>query len=201
MRTTRTKLLLAGVAALITAACVIVPDTLASADVVTPPGSCTATGHWVSEGVTRNSTSYMPSDVVIVPQKDKVDWQGHEHGEPIGYFGPPRPIDGAVQVTLPFGIKVTVWHWGGDKSPRYSNEGQEAYNVPSLLVGIRMQLSGYEKDNGALVCSGSVYVEVAGSRLKNPLGWIGLAGIVIFGAGLLAAGLRKTELAYDDINP
>lgn len=201
MRKTRTKLLLAGAAALITGACVILPGTLASADVVTPPGSCTATGHWVHQRYIRTSTSYVPSDVVAVPQKDTVDWQGHEHGKPIGYFGPPRPIDGAVQVTVPFGIKVTVWHWGGDKSPRYSNEGQESYNVPSLLIGVRMKLSGYEKDNGQLVCSGSVYVQVIGSRLKSPLGWIGLAGIVVFGAGLLAAGFRKTELAYDDLNP
>lgn len=180
---------------------VVVPATVAGADVVTPPGACTATGHWVTEGVTRASTQYVPSDIVKIPQKDTVDWQGHEHGEPIGYFGPPRPIDGAVQVTLPFGIKVTVWHWGGDKSPRYSNEGQESYNVPSVLVRIPLKLSGYEKDDGALVCSGSVYLEVAGSRFKNPVGWGALAGFVIFGALMLAAGLRKTKLAYDDINP
>jgi len=180
---------------------VLLPTALASADVVTPSGACTATGHWVNAGFTKSSTDYVPSYIVKVPQKDKVNWVGHEHGEPIGYFGPPRPIDGAVQVTVPFGISVTVWHWGGDKSPRYSNEGQESYNVPSVLIGIPMKLSGYEKDNGTLVCSGSVYVEVMGSKIKNPLGWAGIAGIVIFGAGLLAAGFRKTELAYDDLNP
>ncbi len=202
MTTLRTRLLACFAAvAVLTGAVVLVPALTASADVVTPSGACTATGHWVGQGVTRSSTSYVSSDVVTVPQKDKVNWQGHEEGKPIGYFGPSRPIDGAVQVTVPFGIKVTVWHWGGHNSQRYSNEGQESYHVPSVLVGIRMKLSGYERDNGKLICSGSVYVQVIGSRFKNPIGWAGLAGIVVFGAGLLAAGFRKTELAYDDINP
>jgi hypothetical protein len=188
-------------AALVGGSVLLFPGAMAAANVITPPAACTATGHWLSAGFTKSSTQYVPSDIVKIPQKDKVDWIGHEDGKPIGYFGPPRPIDGAVQVTVPFGISVTVWHWGGHKSPRYSNEGQESYNVPSILIGIPMKLSGYEKDNGVTVCSGSVYVEVTGSRIKNPLGWAGLAGIVIFGAGLLAAGFKKTRPAYDDLNP
>lgn len=194
-------LICAAVGALLTGAAVALPATLASADVVTPAGTCTATGHWVHAGFTRSSTQYKPNDVVLIPQKDTVNWDGHEFGKPIGYFGSPRPIDGAVQVTVPFGIKVTIWHWGGDKSPRYSNEGQEAYNVPSALVGVKLKLSGFENDNGARVCSGSVYVEVTGSKIKNPVGWAGIGGSALFAAGLLAAGFRKTRLAYDDINP
>jgi hypothetical protein len=179
----------------------LVPAATASADVVKPPGACTATGHWLGAGFTKNSTDYNSNDVIVIPQKDVVDWEGHELGKPIGYFGPARPIDGAVTVTLPFDIKVNVWHWGGDKSPRYSNKGQESYNVPSALIGIKLQLSGFEKDNHNLVCSGSVYLEVAGSKTKNPIGWGGVIGSVIFAAGLLFAGFRKTRLAYDDINP
>ena len=183
------------------AAAVAIPVAMASADVVTPSGECTATGKWVTAGVTHSSTQYQPSDVVLVPQKDTVNWTGQELGKPIGYFGPPRPIDGKVQVTIPFGISVTVWHWGGHASPRYSNDGQEAYDVPSALIGIKLKLSGYESDNGKTVCSGSVYVEVEGSKTKNPVGWGALAGSVIFLAGMLAAGFRKTRLAYDDVNP
>jgi len=189
------------VGAVVIGTAVAFPAALASADVVTPPGTCTATGHWVQGGFTRSSTDYKPKDVVLVPQKDTVNWDGHEFGKPIGYFGPPRPIDGAVQVAVPFGVNVTIWHWGGHQSPRYSNEGQEAYNVPSILIGVKLKLSGYENDNGKRVCSGSVYVEVTGSKIKNPIGWAGIGGSVIFAAGLLAAGFRKTKLAYDDINP
>ncbi len=201
-RLARMLLATAVVAIAATGFAVVGSSSVASASVVTPPGTCTASGHWVHAGLTENSTEYVPSDVIVIPQKDTVDWVGHELGKPIGYFGTPRPIDGAVQVIIPFGVGgVNIWHWGGDKSPRYSNEGQESYNVPSVLIGIKMKLSGFEKDNGKLICTGSVYVEVAGSKIKNPLGWAGIAGILVFGAGLLAAGFRKTKLAYDDLNP
>jgi hypothetical protein len=189
------------IGAVLLVAVLALPAALASADVVAPPGSCTATGQWVQAGFSKSSTDYTPNDVVLIPQKDTVNWQGHESGKPIGYFGPPRRIDGAVQVELPYGIKVSIWHWSGDKSQRYSNEGQEKYNVPSVLIGIKLKLSGDENDNGTRVCSGSVYVEVKGSKLKNPVGWAGIGGSVVFAAGLLAAGFRKSKLAYDDINP
>jgi hypothetical protein len=186
---------------LLTGAIVLFPATLAAADVITPTGACTASGHWVAGNFTKNSTDVQPKDVTLIPQKDTVNWEGHEMGKPIGYSGPPRPIDGQVQVELPFFVKVTVWHWGGDKSPRYSNQGQERYNVPSALIGIKLHLKGYENDNGKRVCTGEAILEVAGSKTKNPVGWAGLVGSVVFLAGLLAAGLRKTQPAYDDINP
>jgi hypothetical protein len=186
---------------LLAGAVVVFPAAVASADVITPAGACTASGHWVAGNFTKNSTDVQPKDVTLIPQKDTVDWEGHEMGKPIGYFGPPRPIDGKVQVALPFGVKVTVWHWGGDKSPRYSNKGQERYNVPSAMIGIKLHLTGYEKDSGKLVCSGEAILEVSGSKTKNPVGWAGIVGSVVFLAGLLAAGFRKTVPAYDDINP
>lgn len=188
-------------ALLFTALCLASIPT-ASADVVTPPGACTATGHWVTAGLSYSSTQFVPSSVVQVPQKDRVNWVGQEGGKPIGYFGPPRPIDGAVQVQLPYDLPaVTIWHWGGDKSPRYSNEGQESYNVPSELIGVKLKLTGYEKDNGTLVCSGSVYLEVTGSKVTNPAGWIAVGGAAFMLGLMLAAGFRKTTVAYDDLHP
>jgi hypothetical protein len=180
---------------------VALPTALASADVVTPMGACTASGQWAHAGFTRNSTDYSPSDVVLVPQRDVVNWEGHEFGKPIGYFGPARAIDGAVQLHIPFGVNVSIWHWSGQHSQRYSNRGQESYNLPSALIGIKLKLSGYENDDKNRVCTGSVYLEVSGSKLKNPVGWAGLVGTAVFLAGLVIAGFRKTKLAYDDINP
>jgi hypothetical protein len=186
---------------LVIGSAVVLPMAVASADVVTPANTCTATGAWVTGGFTKSSTAYSSNDVVMVPQKDTVNWQGHEFGKPIGYVGPARAIDGAVQVHVPFGLDVSIWHWSGSHSQRYSNEGQESYNVPSVLIGVKLKLSGYENEGGRRVCTGSVYVEVAGSKTKNPIGWAGIGGTALFGAGLLAAGFRKTKLAYDDINP
>jgi hypothetical protein len=124
----------------------------ASADVITPPGACVASGHWVGAGFTKSSPQYDQSSVISVPRKDTVDWQGSVHGAPLGYIGPTRPIDGAVQLEVPLGIKVTIWHWDGHSS-RYSNAGQESYDLPTALVGVKLKLSGYEKDSGSTVCS------------------------------------------------
>ena len=79
-----------------------------------------------------------------------------------------------------------------------SNAGAESYRLPSILIGVKLQLTGYEKDAGRTVCSGSVFVEVAGSKFQNPLGWVAAAGSVLFLGGIVAAGFRKVRLADDD---
>ena len=99
---------------------------------------------------------------------------------------------------LPGSFDVSIWHWGEAESARYSNAGAESYRLPSILIGVKLQLTGFEKDGGRTVCQGSVFVEVAGSKFKNPLGWVGLAGSVLFLGGLVAAGFRKVRPAYDD---
>jgi len=173
----------------------------AAADIVSPPGACTATGHFGHANLTEHSTADVPSDVIVVPQADVVQWSGHEHGRPIGYVGLKRPISGAVQLVLPGSLAVSIWHWGDAESARYSNAGAESYRLPSILIGVKLQLTGFEKDSGRTVCQGSIYVEVAGSTFKNPLGWVGLAGSVLFLGGLVVAGFRKVRPAYDDVKP
>jgi hypothetical protein len=170
----------------------------AAADVVSPPGACTATGQFSHPVQTDRSTTYVPSDVIVVPQSDVVQWSGHEHDKPIGYVGAKRPIEGAVQLVLPGSFDVSIWHWGEAESTRYSNAGAESYRLPSILIGVKLQLTGYEKDAGRTVCSGSVFVEVAGSKFQNPLGWVAAAGSVLFLGGIVAAGFRKVRLADDD---
>jgi Na+-transporting NADH:ubiquinone oxidoreductase subunit NqrD len=44
-----------------------------------------------------------------------------------------------------------------------------------------------------------VFVEVAGSTLANPLGWVGLAGSALFLLGLVLAGFRKVRPSADDV--
>jgi hypothetical protein len=173
----------------------------AAADVVSPPGACTATAVFSHPKLTDESTSYVPSDVIVIPQTNVVQWSGHEHGKPIGYTGPERPIAGAVQLVLPGSFDVSIWRWGDAESNRYSNAGAESYRLPSILIGVKLKLTGFEKDSGRTVCTGSVYVEVAGSTLKNPLGWVSLVGSALFLGGLVAAGFRKVRPAYDDVNP
>jgi hypothetical protein len=67
-----------------------------------------------------------------------------------------------------------------------------------------MKLHGEHLESGKPVCTGSVYVKVAGSAPSNPIFW---AAIVVMTIGLLlsiAAGrpvFKKTAPAFEDINP
>jgi hypothetical protein len=165
----------------------------ASADVVSPPGACNATGDFTHAKLTVHSAAYAPSDVIVVPRVDVVQWSGHEHNRPIGYVGAKRPIAGAVRLLLPGSFDVSLWSWSEAESTRYANAGAESYKLPSILIGVKMQIDAYEADAGRTVCSGSVFVEVAGSKLANPLGWVGLGGSALFLVGLVVAGFRKVR--------
>jgi len=182
---------------------------LAAFGATTPPvltqsaitGPCFVSGKFVSEGDTKTSAQYSPQSTVLVPKADTVDWFGDENGAKLGYTGPVRSIDGAIQLSLPLSFNVTIWHWSGDMSARYSNAGQEVYNLPSVLAGIKLKLSGHETENGTQTCDGSVYVEFKGSKFSNPIGWAAAAGSLLFLGGLVFAGFRKSAPAYDDLNP
>ena len=164
-------------------------------------GPCFVSGQFVSQGTTKSSTQYSPSSTVLIPKADTVNWFGNENGAKLGYLGPARRIDGAIQLALPLKFNVTIWHWSGTMSRRYSNSGQETYNLPSLLAGVKLQLSGYENENNNKTCDGSVYVKFAGSKFSNPIGWAGAGGSVILLGALVRSGFRKSAPAYDDINP
>jgi hypothetical protein len=189
---------LAGVATL---ACALVTMQVAAADVVTPPGSCAGSGTWQKAGFTELSSKHSPSDVIKVPQADTVRWAGNIKGFRLGSTGPRRPIDGAVELQLPIG-KVNIDTWGGT-SARYANTGEHKYNLPSVLIGVKMKIKGFHKDNGKLTCSGSVYMKVEGSAFKNPLALVAVGGLVIFGGLLLFAGrpVFKKLSAFEDANP
>lgn len=191
--------LVAGAAAT-AASALLLPAPTAGADIVQPPGACTGRATFASTGTTDVSTAYIPSDVIKVPQVATVRWEGNEKGYPVGSFGPRRTINGAVTLALPIG-SATIWHWGGS-STRYANAGIESYSLPSVVDNVKLQLTGYENDGGAVTCSGSVFVETLGTTFANPLTYGSLAGIVIFGGVLLFAGkaVFKKEWAYDDID-
>jgi hypothetical protein len=173
----------------------------ASADVVSPPGACAGSGHWVKANLDETSAEHKPDDVIKVPRSDTVQWAGNIKGNQLGAVGPDRPISGSVQLDLPIG-SVTVDSWGGS-SDRYANKGEHSYDLPSVLSGIKIKLHGEHKDNGVVTCSGSVYVQVEGSAFSNPLTWGGLGGLVISGGALVFAGrpsFRK-RWAFEDTNP
>jgi hypothetical protein len=164
----------------------VLAATPASADMVTPPGSCVGLGQWQAGGFTEVSTQHVPSDVIDVPLKDTIKYAGSENGAKLSTKGPRREIEGAVRIDMPYG-NVEIDSWGGS-STRYANTGTHAYDFPKILGGVKVKLSGYHKDAGTLTCSGSVYLRLAGGGFDNPLEWASLAGLVLTGGTLLWAG-------------
>ena len=182
---------------------VLVPAGYAAADVVSPPGSCVGSGTWTKGGFTEDSTKHVPSDVIVIPRADTVQWAGNEKGFALGAVGPRRDISGKVQVVLPLIGQATVDKWGGS-SVRYANTGRHTYNLPKAVVGIKVKLKGFHKDGGTTTCSGSVFLKVAGKSTSNPLLLGAIGGLVISGGVLLFAGkkvVRKVAPAFEDVNP
>ena len=198
---TRVVIRRAAAAALVVIATASVAPAGAHADVITPAGECVGSGRWKASGVVESSTALVPSDVVVVPRADTVAWSGNIKGFALGAAGPRRTISGEVQLDLPIGA-ATIDSWGGS-SVRYANEGEHAYHLPSVLVGVKMRLHGAHRENGVLRCSGSVYVKVAGSVWSNPLAY-GSLGLLALSAGALVFAGRpvfRKEWAYEDRNP
>jgi hypothetical protein len=163
---------------LVSAAAVLIPAAAAHADVVTPPGACYGAGKWVGGNLLELSTSHQRSDVITVPQKDTVQWAGGIGTHKPGETGARRAIAGKVRFDLPIGGSVDFKTWGGS-STKLANTGSTRYSFPTVLVGLKIKLSGFHKDGGALTCSGSVYVRIAGKKTKNPLFWGGLGALVV----------------------
>ena len=157
----------------------------AGADVITPPGACSASGTWQESGQTEASADHVPSDVIEIPRSDTVAWMGSVGGHAVGDTGPRRAIAGRIQLDLPIGT-VTIDDWDGE-SESYANSGERSYDLPSLLTGIEVRLHGEHREDGAVVCSGEVGMKVAGSVWSNPLSYGSLVVLAVSAAGLVAA--------------
>jgi hypothetical protein len=165
----------------------------AGADVVSPPGACTAIGIWKKGSITEKSVDHSSSDVIKIPHHDIVGWKGTLEG---GKFGKKtssrRDISGSVVIVLPLSQKLTVDTW--DKATvKTANKGRHGYNLPSFFTGVKFKLKGHHDENGQQVCSGSVYLQVDGSSTSNPLLWASIVGIVVGLGGLLLAGRQVVE--------
>ena len=156
----------------------------AGADIVTPPGACIGSATWHSNGQQETSTAHKTSDVIEIPAKDTVTYSGKIANQPA--VGPERTISGFVKISLPVG-KATLYSWGGSSS-KYANSGDKKYTISSAFRGIKLKLSGEHRDNGAVTCSGSVFVKIKGSGVTSPLGIASIGVLVVSGGILVFAG-------------
>jgi hypothetical protein len=137
-----------------------VPLLTATAAYAQLAGPCTGTG-------TINGKVYNPKimNSITVPRGPAdVHWRGTVTGSG------KRNIEGKVYLKLPppFGnVVIGNGSWDGPSS-RYANSGVYSYNLPSVLIGPKFTLFGHHAERGTIVCTGSVVVQISGSKLKNP---------------------------------
>jgi len=144
-------------------------------------GPCEASGTLTAAGFTVDAKK---SDKVTVPSKDDVAWKASVPGRGR------RSISGSIDVSFPPPIgKITVGEWSSE-SKTYSNADTYSYDLPSVVAGFDIPVTGTHHDKG-FTCSGSVIVRVEGGGLKNPAALASLGFTVISAAGVSIALLVK----------
>jgi hypothetical protein len=151
-------------------------------------GPCTGSGDF--QGGTKDAGPFTvdgdTSDVVEVPLKDTVHWQGaiDASGE--------RDYSGSIEVDLPWPLgAATIDTWDGT-TEETSNQDEKSYDLPSAVPrGVEFEVTGHHSEDGKVVCSGTVKVKVEGGAFDSPIAPVALGGTVISGVGLALAGLSK----------
>lgn len=158
----------------------------ASAELVDPPGSCQVVAMWTNGGFSVDSTTANPDTVIEVPRSDSVAWTTLLVGP---QAGTERQIAGSLRLALPFPLgSVSIDDWSGP-STTVSDAGTRDYDLPGLVpAGVVFQVRGEHHENGALFCTGSAWMRIAGGPFDSPLTWVSLALTALLGAALLLAG-------------
>ena len=136
-----------------------IPLLSATAAHATITGPCTASGT-----IGKNNYNAIQSSAVI-PQKGNVQWKGAT-----STGSGKREIEGKVYLKLPppFGhVVVANGSWEGPSSS-YANNGKYHYDLPSALIGPKFTLYGHHAERGKVVCTGTMQLEITGSKWKNP---------------------------------
>lgn len=185
--TTRKATLVAGLALSVGLVIAVCAASAAGADVVT--GNCFGQGSWQGSGQDEDSAEHNPTDIIEIPRADTVAWEGRE-GDGVTP-GPERDHNGEVEVVLPGDVPITIDSWNSTDSTTYSSQGTHTYDLPSLLVGVKVKLQGEHRVNGASFCRGSVFLQVGGSSFSNPLAWAGIVVTVASAVGVVTAAFNK----------
>jgi hypothetical protein len=129
------------------------------------PASATIKGPCTASGTIAGTTYDASSASVKIPRTGDVRWKGA-----INTGTGRRQIEGKVYIKLPppFGRVQLAGSWDGPSS-RYANSGTYHYDLPSVLVGPKFTVFGHHAERGAVVCTGTIDVQLSGSAFKNPV--------------------------------
>lgn len=154
---------------------------------VTESGLCSGTGAFSNGTIV---ASDQPIDVVsVVPDGGSVEYSGST-----GMPAPDGPVafNGSVDVALPFG-GITVVTWSGETELN-ATAGSYSYTVPALVPrgSGALEVTARHVQQGQ-TCVATIQMAIEGS--PGAAAAVGAVGTVIFGAGVVSAGIKKKGLA------
>lgn len=140
-------------------------------------GPCEASATFVDGGFTVDPKT---TDKVTIPRADDVEWSGSVT------VTEERHVDGSVTVKFPPPIgDVTVGDWESE-GEKAANSGTYTYDLPEVLAGFDIPVSGVHHDKG-FTCTGSLVVRIDGGGLSSPATLASLGFTVVSGLGLFLA--------------
>ena len=157
-------------------------------------GECSASGQWQDADLFVDAEA-VGDEVVTIPRKDTVSWEG-------SVAGPPGVHSGSIWIDLPppFG-SVEIDSWGGD-GVTTSNSGDEEYDLPKFVpAGVTFKVAGtHTDDNGT--CTGYVNIKIKGGITDSPIFYGAAVLTIAFGAmlgfslvpvfqGMVKSGIRR----------
>ena len=150
-------------------------------------GECTASGVWQKKDLTVDAST-IGNDLVTVPRKDTVDWQGSVGSAPGAYRGSIW-----LELPPPFG-KVEIDSWRGT-STNTSNSGTKDYSLPKFVpAGVEFTVAGEHIDRNG-VCSGTVRLQIEGGPFESPVTYVALALTIATGGPLAVMLLAMAKAA------
>lgn len=151
-------------------------------------GPCTGSAVF-STGAT--ITAEQPLDpATVIPDADDVLYQGSINISPPD---DPIPFQGGISAEIAGVGSFPVANWGGE-TVEVSDSGTYTYEVPSWVPRGTgdILLTGNHAQGGA-ECTGQVKVTLEGD--PGAAAFVALGGTVLFGAGVIGAGVKKKGVA------
>jgi hypothetical protein len=153
---------------------------------VSPEGACWGTA--IIKGETYTPANDTRSNAIPIP---------NEEGVEINYTGmvdfDNMDHNGGIAVRIA-GFDITIATWG-DPNTADTRDAAGVYELDDAYAKIDdvvpfgkvpgiWQVSGWHHAAAGGECTGTAMIKIEGNPLSNPLGWISLGGLVLFGAGV-----------------
>jgi hypothetical protein len=124
-----------------------------------------AGGSFTESGITIDVRE-VDTQRVTVPRSDTVSWYGTVEAPSV-----PRDVSGSVEIDLPkpFGT-LTIDSWSSTGSSEVEKQGEDSYDLGNWVPGgAQVRVHGQHLENGTVLCTGQVFLQVEGSPFDSPI--------------------------------